>query len=398
MGPCMQIAIGYQVLSFDLSFRLKVIALPSTVMDKLIWPQDPPPLRDCIPLAFMAKKWHIRHYKVGLCHFGGQMKSVTILAMLNTMAATVTGPMDVFYQAGVMWNFFNEKAATPYFDVRLVTSDGKPFRCLNGARLIPDGAIHDVRKTDLIVVSSILDIEKVLARQGEVVDWLEAMHCRGAHIATICSGVFVLAETGLLDGKTATTHWGFAEQFKKRYPQIELKLERLITDEGSLFCSGGYNAGIDLSLYLVEKYCGHEVAMQSSKSMISDIGRTTQAPYCMFQFRKDHNDDQILAVQEWIEKNFNENLTYDRLARVSGMGRRTMERRFKTATGETPLTYQQSIRVEVAKRLLENESRSFDDITCQVGYEDSSTFRKIFFKLTGLVPTEYRKKFQRMPA
>ena len=326
------------------------------------------------------------------------MKSVTILAMQYTMAATVISPMDVFYQAGVMWNVFNGKALTPYFDIRLVTSNGKPFRCLNGVRLIPDGSIYDVQETDLIVVSSILDIEKMLARQGEVVDWLQAMHRRGSYIATICSGAFVLAETGLLDGKTATTHWGFAEQFKKRYPKIDLKLERLITDEGSLFCSGGYNAGIDLSLYLVEKYCGHEVALQSSKSMISDIGRTTQAPYCMYQFRKDHNDDQILPVQEWIEKNYDRNFNYDLLAGIGGMSRRTMERRFKNATGETPLTYQQSIRVEVAKRLLENESRSFDEITYQVGYEDSSTFRKIFSKHTGLVPTEYRKKFQRIPA
>jgi len=326
------------------------------------------------------------------------MKSVTVLAMLNTMAATVTSPMDVFYQAGVMWNFFNGKAASPFFDIRLVTSNGKPFRCLNGVQMVPDGSIHDVRKTDLIVVSSILDIDKVLTRQGEVVDWLITMHRQGSHIATICSGVFVLAETGLLDGKTATTHWGFAEQFKRRYPQIELKLERLITDEGSLFCSGGYNAGIDLSLYLVEKYCGHEIALQSSKSMISDIGRTTQAPYCMYQFRKDHSDDQILTIQDWIEKNFSQNFNYDRLARRSAMSRRTMERRFKNATGETPLTYQQSIRVEVAKRLLENENRSFDEITYQVGYEDSSTFRKIFTKQTGLVPTEYRKKFQRVTA
>ena len=325
------------------------------------------------------------------------MKSVTMLAMQNTMAATVTSPMDVFYQAGVMWNFFNGKAVTPYFDVGMVTSTGKPFKCLNGLRLVPDGSIHDVRKTDLVIVSSILDIDKVLNSQGEVIDWLKSMHRQGTHIATVCSGVFVLAETGLLDGKTATTHWGFAERFRRRYPQIELKLERLITDETDLFCSGGYNAGIDLSLYLVEKYCGHEIALQSSKSMISDIGRTTQAPYCMFQFRKDHKDDQILPVQEWIEKNFDKNFNYDHLARTSGMSRRTLERRFKNATGETPLGYQKNIRVEVAKRLLENESRSFDEITYQVGYEDSSTFRKVFFKQTGLVPTEYRKKFQRGP-
>lgn len=205
-----------------------------------------------------------------------------------------------------------------------------------------------MQDTDLIVVSSILDIEKTLGIQSEVIDWLKDHYSRGSHIATICSGAFVLAETGLLDGKTATTHWAFADQFKKRHPQIELKSEQLITDEGDLFCSGGYNAGIDLSLYLVEKYCGHEVVLQSSKSVISDIGRTSQAPYAIFQSQKNHRDKQILAVQEWIEDNFAQSINYDRLASRNAMSRRTFERRFKAATGETPLTYQQRVRVETA--------------------------------------------------
>jgi transcriptional regulator GlxA family with amidase domain len=324
------------------------------------------------------------------------MKKVTVLAMYNTMASTVIGPMDIFYQAGVMWNYFSGQKLTPYFDVKLVTTNGQPFKCLGGVQMVPYGSIQDVQDTDLIVVSSILDIEKTLAVQREAIGWLKEHYRRGSHIATICTGAFVLAETGLLDGKTATTHWGFADQFRKRYPRIELKPERLITDEGDLFCSGGYNAGVDLSLYLVEKYCGHEVALQSSKSVISDIGRTTQAPYAVFRLQKKHHDDQILAVQEWIEKNFDQNFNYDNLARKYGMSRRTLERRFKAATGETPLTYQQNLRVEAAKRLLENGNRSFDEITYRVGYEDSSTFRKVFLKQTRLRPTEYRKKFQRV--
>jgi transcriptional regulator GlxA family with amidase domain len=324
------------------------------------------------------------------------MKKITILAMYNTMASTVIGPLDIFYQAGVLWNYFSGKKLTPYFEVKLVTTSGEPFKCLSGARIMPDGSIHDVQDTDLIVVSSILDIDKTLSVQGEVINWLKDRYRRGSHIATICTGAFVLAETGLLNGKTATTHWGFADQFKKRYPRIELKPERLITDEGDLFCSGGYNAGIDLSLYLVEKYCGHEVALQSSKSVIADIGRSTQAPYAIFQFQKDHRDNQILMVQEWIENNFAQAFNYDKLARNHGMSRRTFERRFKTATGDTPLIYQQRLRVEAAKHLLEDGNRSFDEITYQVGYEDSSTFRKVFLKQTGLRPTEYQQKFQRV--
>ena len=326
---------------------------------------------------------------------GVAMKNVTILAMYNTMASTVTGPMDIFYQAGVLWNYFNREKVTPYFKVKIASSNGAPFRCLNGARLMPECALHEVQDTDLIVVSSILDIERTMRVQSEVVDWLIERHRNGAHIATICTGAFVLAETGLLDGKTATTHWGYADQFKRRYPRVDFKPERLVTDEGDLFTSGGYTAGVDLSLYLVEKYCGHEVALQSAKSAMADIGRTSQAPYAIFQYQKDHRDDQILAIQEWIEENFQQNFSYDSLSRDYGMSRRTFERRFKTATGDTPLIYQQRIRVEAAKRMLEEASHSFDEITYQVGYEDSSSFRKVFLKQTGLRPTEYRRKFQR---
>jgi len=325
------------------------------------------------------------------------MKNVTILAMFNTMASSVIAPMDVFYQAGMLWNYFNRQKLTPQFKVKVATSSGAPFRCLNGVRMIPDCAMGDVQHTDLILVSSIMDIEKTLSAQGEVVNWLIDRYQSGAHIASICTGAFVLAETGLLDGKTATTHWGYADQFQRRYPRIELKPERLITDEGDLFCSGGYSAGMDLSLYLVEKYCGREVALQSAKAAMADTGRTSQAPYAIPQFRKDHRDDRILAVQEWIEHNFQQNFNYDHLSRDHGMSRRTFERRFKSATGDTPLIYQQRIRVEAAKRLLEGSNRSFDEITAQVGYEDGSSFRRVFIKQTGLRPNEYRRKFQRGP-
>lgn len=262
-----------------------------------------------------------------------------------------------------MWNYFSGQAATPFFSTQVVTSTGTPFRCLSGARIVPDGSIHDVTRPDLIIVSSILDIEKTIQRQGEVIDWLKDHHRRGAHIATICSGAFVLAETGLLDGRTATTHWGFAAPFRKRYPKVILKPEQLITDEGDLFCSGGYNAGIDLSLYLVGKYCGSAVAVQSSKTLVSDIGRISQAPYAISHCRKDHSDPQVAGIQEWIEKHYDQSVTYDTLAKTHGMSRRNFERRFKAATGDTPLTYQRRIRVEMAKRLLERGIRSFEEIT-----------------------------------
>ena len=323
------------------------------------------------------------------------MKTVSFLAMQDTMAG-FTSPMDIFHQAGVMWNSIRGKEITPYFDVKLVTADGAPLTCSNSLRMMPDGSIYDVQASDLIVVTSIIDIDKTLAVQGEVIDWLRDCYARGSHIATICTGAFVLAETGLLDGKTATTHWCQTKNFANRYPQIKLKPERLITDEGDLFCSGGFNSGIDLSLYLVEKYCGHQVALESSKFAVFDIGRTSQMPYTVFQFQKDHGDSQILAVQDWIEDRYAENFSYADLARRHGMSRRTLERRFKAATGDSPLSYQQRVRVEKAKRMLEDGQHSFDEITYQVGYEDSGSFRKVFVRQAGLRPTEYRNKFQRI--
>ena len=324
------------------------------------------------------------------------MKKVAILAMHNAMASTITGPMDVFYQAGVMWNYFQGQEVTPFFETKIVTIDGRSFRCLNGSRMVPDCSIREVDSTDLIVVSSTFNIEKALKYEGEAFEWLEEHHRRGAHIATVCTGAFVLAETGLLDGKTATTHWGAVSEFRRRYPRVLLIPERLITDEGDLFCSGGMTAGMDLAIYLVEKYCGHEVALQSSKAMVSDIGRTLQTPYAIFRFQRDHNDPQILVVQRLLEERFDQDYPYEELARRFGMSRRTFERRFKGATGDTPLIYLQRVRVEAAKHLLETQPLSFDEITYRVGYEDNSAFRTIFRKQTGLRPKEYRRRFQRV--
>ena len=324
------------------------------------------------------------------------MINVTVLAMDNTSASAITGPMDVFYQAGVLWNYFNGQKITRYFQVKVVTVDGEPFKCSNGVRMAAEGSIRDVQATDLIVVSSIVNVEKTISLHGEAIDWLGGQYHQGAHIASICTGSFMLAETGLLDGKIATTHWAYADQFKKRYPRVDLKIERPITDDQDLLCSGGYNASIDISLYLVEKYCGPDVAAQSSKIILSNNDAVFQSHYAGIQCQKTHRDNQILSVQEWIETHFDQTFDYDQLADKSHMSRRTLERRFKAATGKTPLSYQQCVRVKAAKRLLENGGRSFDEITSRVGYEDSSTFRKVFQKYTRLSPSEYRNR-KRLP-
>ncbi|MDL2274604.1 helix-turn-helix domain-containing protein [Desulfosarcina sp. OttesenSCG-928-G10] len=320
------------------------------------------------------------------------MLTVVVLALHQTSASTITGPMDVFHQAGVMWNRFKGKQVTPFFQVRVATLTGEPFICANGVRMAADGAIEEMNNADLIIVSSISHIETGIRLHRPAIDWLETQYRRGAHIASICTGSFLLAETGLLDGKAATTHWAFADAFAKRYPRVNLKIDQPIVDENDLFCSGGYNASMDLSLYLVEKYCGQDVADQSAKVIMADTMQKIGPLHMALQSGKAHQDVQILQVQKWIEENYTQNFNYDELARTTHMSRRTLERRFKAATGTTPLSYQQDIRISAARHLLEKGARSFDDITVHVGYADTSSFRRVFIRHTGLTPTEYRKQ------
>jgi transcriptional regulator GlxA family with amidase domain len=322
------------------------------------------------------------------------MKKIVILALHNAGASTITGPMDSFHLAGVLWNYLNGEKSKPLFEVKIVSVDGGPVNCLNRLLINPHLAIEDVTDADLILISSILDIEKTLEYEGAAIPWLNAHYQKGTALASVCTGAFVLAETGLLNGKTATTHWGYVEQFKQRYPKVNLKPERLITDEGDLYCSGASNACLDLSMYLIEQYCGHEVAVQCAKGFLLDLGRFSQAPYrSILNFQKKHADEAILQSQNWIESNFEAGFNIDEIAEKNAISRRTFERRFKSATGDTPLLYLQRVRIEAAKKLLEANAKTFDEIAYEVGYSESNFFRKIFKKHTNLTPKEYRNKF-----
>ncbi len=309
------------------------------------------------------------------------------------MATTIFGPMDILNQAGRLWNRVGKTPQTPFFDVAIASADGQPIQCLNKVQIQPHCSIESIQKTDLIVIASATYIEQILQTSPELVPWIRRQYNQGAHVASICTGVFLLAETGLLDGKSATLHWGFTEMFRRKYPRVNLKQDKMFIDQGRLYCSAGVNAGMDLSLYLVEKFCGRQTAVQSAKTMILDLGREMQTPYISFLFPKDHGDPLVVKAQEWIEQHYTQSIDYDRLAGKFRMSRRSLERRFKQATGVTPLGYLQQLRVETAKSLLEDGSRTFNEITYQVGYEDIAFFRKVFVKLTGLRPKEYQQRF-----
>jgi transcriptional regulator GlxA family with amidase domain len=275
--------------------------------------------------------------------------------------------------------------------VVIASAEGKPVTCVNGVVIQPHLSASDVDRTDLILISAEA-IAAVDATSRSTSPWLIRHHEAGSTLASVCTGAFLLAETGLLNGKRATTHWGFAELFRKRYPQVDLRPESLVTDEGSLLCGGGAFSYFDLSLYLVERYCGFEIAAQCGKSLLLDLGRTSQVPYAIFEYQKHHNDKQILAAQAFIGKNYSRQMNVDGLADRVGMSPRNFKRRFGSATGDSPLAYLQRYRVEAAKRLLESTSLGVAEICYRVGYENLGFFRRIFKRHVGINPFEYRQR------
>ncbi len=309
------------------------------------------------------------------------------------MATTIFGPMDIFNQAGRLWNRVNNSPGAPFFDVVLASSDGKPVKCANNIQVTPHCSIEEVHETDLIILASATYIEKILQKSPGLISWIRRHYDQGAHVASICTGAFLLAETGLLAGKSATLHWGFVDEFRRRYPEVRLDQDRMFIDHGRLYCSAGVNAGMDLSLYLVEKFCGRKAALESAKTMILDLGRMSQAPYAGFVFSRNHGDPMVMEVRKKMEEHYKETLDYNRLAEEFRMSRRSLERRFRQATGVTPLVYLQQLRIENAKRLLEEGIQNVNEIAWEVGYEDISFFRKVFVRVTGLRPREYQRRF-----
>jgi transcriptional regulator GlxA family with amidase domain len=321
---------------------------------------------------------------------------VTVLLLDGGHASTAIAPIEVFRSAGVLWQALRGEDERARFAVGTASLDGRPVRCDGGLRISADRALHAVRRTDLIVVPSVgLDMDGALKRYAAVVPWLRRWHARGAALAAICSGVALLAETGLLDGKPATTHWALAERCRKRWPAIDWQTDRFVTRARRVFCAGGVYAALDLSLHLVEHHAGYDVAMQTARALLVETRRTAQSGFSVPARRDDHGDAEIAAAQEWMREHLRDALRVDDLARRFGMSARTFARRFKQAAGEPPLAYLHALRIEAAKHLLESGASSLGEVAAAVGYEDAAFFRALFKRRTGAAPTAWRRRFER---
>lgn len=324
------------------------------------------------------------------------MLNVTVLLLDDNFASTALGPIEVFHAAGLLWNVLTGAEAQPRFRVTVASVDGGGVTSPYAVRLSPQVAIGDVEHADLIVVpASGLDFDTQFARNAALLPWLRDWYGRGAHIAGVCSGAAFLAEAGLLDGRRATTHWAVAEALAHRYPRVDWQPDMFITEDERLLCSGGVYSAIDLSIYLVEKFCGHEVALNCAKSLLVHMPRSHQSGYAVLPLSRPHSDERIRAVEAFIDANYAENLSSETLAARAHMSPRNFIRRFKAATGRLPGNYLQTLRITVAKRMLEEGDLNIQSISLAVGYEDLAFFRSLFRRYTGMAPGEYRGRFGR---
>ncbi len=322
---------------------------------------------------------------------------VTVVLLEGGYASTAIGPLEVFHSAGVLWNTLHGEATHPRFRVRTASIDGGGVTSLCALGLKPECAINEIKRTDIIVLTaSGLDIQDRIARTTPLLPWLRRWHSRGAYIAGICSGVAFLAECGLLNGRKATTHWAVADTLRERYPQVQWLPEQFVTEDGRVLCSGGVYGAIDLSLYLVEKFCDREIALKCAKSLLVSMPRSSQSGYSVLPLSRPHFDDRIKRAEQYLQRHFVRTVSIEDLADRVGMGPRNFIRRFKAATGRVPGVYTQMLRVSAAKEMLEHGAASIQTVCTKTGYEDLAFFRSVFKRHTGMTPAEYRSTFARM--
>ncbi|MDB4902561.1 MAG: helix-turn-helix protein [Mucilaginibacter sp.] len=321
------------------------------------------------------------------------MIDICILALKNAVLASVADSRYVF----VMVNEFLKKSGkAPLFNVQLVGLNGE-VKLNDGVFSIhPNAFISDIEKTDLIIIPALSgDIFTATNTNINYVSWINEQYKNGAEVASLCTGAFLLAFSGLLKGRQCTTHWLYANEFRHHYSSVTLVDEKAITDQNGLYSSGGNNAWWNLLLHLVEKYAGREIAIYTAKYFVIDLDRNTQSPFIIFNGLKDHGDEVIIRSQEFIEQNYREKFNVDEIASRFDLTRRTFERRFKKGTRNTVAEYIQRVKIEAAKKQLEIGRKSIMEIMLDVGYTDVPTFRDVFKRITGMTPVEYKNKYNK---
>ncbi|MCW3074101.1 MAG: AraC family transcriptional regulator [Flaviaesturariibacter sp.] len=321
------------------------------------------------------------------------MKHISILVPHTAVLGSIEGPRQVFTEV----NKFLQSIGRPaLFKVQLVGLQDETAAAGSIYTVHADILTKDLAKTDLVIIPALDgDMQQTLEKNASFIPWIIKQYNSGAEIASLCIGAFLLASTGLVNGRQCATHWMAAAGFRKMFPEVLLVEDKIITDEGGIYSSGGAFSYLNLILYLVEKYAGRDIAVFMSKAFQIDIERRSQSPFMVFNGQKGHEDVDIKKAQEFIEQNVGEKITVDQLASQFAIGRRNLERRFKKATANTVVEYIQRVKIEAAKMSLETSRENVAEVMYGVGYTDTKAFRTTFKKITGLSPVEYRAKYNR---
>lgn len=321
------------------------------------------------------------------------MKNISILVPESAIAEGITGPRYLFTTAN---RFLQAADKEPLFNVQLVGAQ-KDVRVQDGVYSIAtDVLLENSGQADLVIVPPIFgDMKASVALNDAALPWIADQYKNGAEVASLCVGAFLLASTGLLNGKKCSTHWAYYNEFKERFPDVEIVDGGVITEENGIYSSGGANSFWNLLLYLLEKYTDRDTAILASKYFAIDIDRESQSAFMMFTGQKDHNDGEVKKAQVYIEENYQERITVDGLSEMVAVSRRSFERRFRQATDNTVIEYHQRVKVEAAKRSFESTRKNITEVMFDVGYTDTKAFRNVFKKITGLTPVEYRNKYNK---
>ena len=321
------------------------------------------------------------------------MKHITILATTGSNLGSIDNPRRAFLTVN---ESLKDKGKSPLFKIQIAGTT-KEIKLNNGIYTIhPDAEIKNIKKTDLVIIPAFEgDIKIGVEQNTELIPWIIQQYKKGAEIASLCVGAFLLASTGLLEGKSCSTHWRAGNEFKKMFPGVNLVTDKIITDEYGIYTSGGAFSSANLILYIIEKYAGREEAIQCSKTFQVDLDRHSQSPFIIFEGQKDHNDIHIKKAQEFIENNVQEKISVDQLASMLSIGRRNLERRFKKATSNSLVEYMQRVKVEAAKQRFESSADNVNQVMYNVGYNDAKAFRTTFKRFTGLSPVSYKNKYNR---
>jgi transcriptional regulator GlxA family with amidase domain len=307
--------------------------------------------------------------------------------------SSIVGAYKIFTRANEYWK---QSGRQELFNIQLA-GISKQVDFYNGLFTVrPHTYISDIKKTNLVIVPSLNhNYHEAVKGNQQLIDWIAAQYKNGAEVASICTGAFMLASSGLLDGKSCSTHWAAADNFRAMFPKVNLQTDKLITDEHGIYTNGGAYSFLSLIIYLIEKYYDRQTAIFCSKVFQVEMDRQSQSAFIIFKGQKQHGDEMVKEAQTYIEDQLHERISVEHLSSRFAVGRRNFDRRFIKATGNTPVEYSQRVKIESAKKAFENTRKTINEVMYEVGYSDIKAFREVFRKITGMSPLEYRGKYNK---